>query len=250
MNGTIESSAVGRIVVPPDVPRGFDIFYTTADFEGPLDALAALVRERSGAKLATCNQVHGTAVHRAGSAGECDALWSAEPQTALGIKVADCLPVTIVDPVHGVMANIHSGWRGAVQRITAVTLDTLERESPFAARDAIAWLGPTIRACCFEVGEEVVEQFHSAYETAPDFIDRSRTKAHVDVVGLTTDLLKRRGIGRVVDVGICTKCGRGVAESRGGETSRPRNPATSQPLFHSFRREPKRGGRNLAIVAR
>src|SRR5207302_117241 len=91
--------------------------------------------------------------------------------------------------------------------ITASTLDTIARETPFAAHTARAFLGPTIRACCFEVGEEVIAQFRDAYANADDFIDRSRAKAHIDVVGLTRALLEQRGITRVIDAGACTRCG-------------------------------------------
>lgn len=250
----IVTTDIGRIVIPPEVPEGYALFYTTADFEGHLtgDGTAALlhvIRERFGieATLATCNQVHGVSVVRGaeGECDDCDALFSDEPRRALAIKVADCLPVTLIDPAHGVIANIHSGWRGSVQRITAATLDALARETSFNTVTARAWLGPSIRVCCFEVGEEVVDQFRSAYANAGAFIDRTLgPKPHIDTVGLTRELLLARGIGEVVDLGVCTRCDGGVARLRGdGERF-------GRPRFHSFRREPKRGGRNLAVVAR
>src|SRR4051794_22312316 len=101
----IEQTDIGRIVVPPSMPGGFGLFYTTVDFDGRLNGDAAsrlmrIVLERFGveATLATCTQVHGRNVVRARMSGECDScdgLWSSDPGTALGIKVADCLPVTI-----------------------------------------------------------------------------------------------------------------------------------------------------------
>jgi YfiH family protein len=243
MNAILEPSPLGRILVPEQVPPGYALFYTTSDFDGHLkgDAaaqLTALIHERFGveAALSTCTQVHGARVARGeGEAAwqecdSCDALYSDRPRRALAIKVADCLPVTLIDAAHGVMANIHSGWRGSVQRITAVTLDTLARETAFAPADARAWLGPSIRVCCFEVGEEVVEQFRASYADADAFIDRGRgPKPHINTAGLTRALLKEHGVTDVVDTALCTRCG--------GD-------------FHSYRREPKRGGRNLAVVAR
>src|SRR5260370_17623159 len=93
----------------------------------------------------------------------CDALWRNEQHVALGIKVADCLPVAMIDPIHDVMANIHSGWRGAVQRITAATIDEIEQSSLFEPAEAFPFLGPSILACCFDVGQEVASHFHSPY---------------------------------------------------------------------------------------
>jgi len=236
----IEQSEIGRIVVPPSLPDGFGLFYTTIDFDGRLNddeaaRLMRIVRDRFGirAALATCTQVHGRSVVRANSettwreCDSCDGLWSSDRGTALGIKVADCLPVTIADMERSVIANVHSGWRGAVQKITAEAIDAIGG----VTADAQAWLGPSIRVCCFEVGEEVVDQFRDSYAAAERFVDRGRAKAHIDLPGLTSALLIERGLkpGNVHDSGLCTRC--------------------DGSIFHSYRRGLERGGRNLAIAA-
>lgn len=254
----VEKTALGRIVVPPNLPPKVALFYTTRDFDGALDAqrarlIASVLQDRFqiDAVLATCTQVHGAKTIRvsrgSSNAGHqdgqdslsptwrdcdtCDALWTGDQGVALGIKVADCLPVTFVEPGRGLIANIHSGWRGAVQRITEATIESLEEESRFIAREAFAWLGPSIRACCFEVGEEVVEQFRAAYPVAERFVDRSRAKSRIDLAAITIEVLRERGFSadRIFDSGLCTRC-----------------PGS---LFHSFRRDGQPGGRNLAIVA-
>jgi YfiH family protein len=215
---SVEKSPLGRIIVAPHVPDGYSLFYTTADFHGRIEpALTRMIQ----ATLFTCHQVHGKTVTRVGpgDAAECDAcdaLWTDKPATALAIKVADCLPVTLIDPERRVMANIHSGWRGAVQRIVDQTIDAIG-----ATPSTIAWLGPAIRTCCFEVGEEVAAQF-------PAFaVDRTRgPKPHVDIAAFTIESLQARGISQIYDSGLCTRC---------------------TDLFHSYRRE-KGSGRNLAVV--
>jgi YfiH family protein len=234
----IESSPLGRIAVPPFVPETFAVFCTTLDFDGRItndvaNTMSDAVRERFGieATLNTCNQIHGARIAHANSVDRwrecdsCDALWSDVTHVALGIKVADCLPVTMVDSTHSVIANAHSGWRGAVQRITAETVDAVTRQSAFDAASAYAYLGPSIRVCCFEVGEEVAARFDARY------VDRSHAKPHVDLVAFTTGILLARGFGpdRISDSGLCTRCDGSV--------------------FHSFRRDGKGGGRNLAVVA-
>lgn len=225
-----------KTIVPQNVPRGFALFYTTSDFRGHLnDAIARelmdVIEREFGvtASLTTCNQVHGVNLAKAQRApwsecDSCDALYSQAPHTALGIKVADCLPVTIIDPAHSVIANIHSGWRGAAQNITSQTIDTLERETAFDAAQSRAWLGPSIRVCCFEVGEEVASQFDER------FVDRSHAKPHVDIPAFTNDILIARGFAAdaITDTQLCTRC--------------------EGSIFHSYRRGAN-GGRNLAIVA-
>jgi copper oxidase (laccase) domain-containing protein len=128
----------------------------------------------------------------------------------------------------GVIANVHSGWRGAVQKIAAEAVDAIGGVSETAR----AWLGPSIRVCCFEVGEEVVDQFRDSYADAELFVDRGGVKPHIDLPRLTAALLTARGIApqNIHDSGLCTRC--------------------DGSIFHSYRRAAGRGGRNLAIAAR
>jgi len=222
---TVEQSPFGRIVVATNAA----LFYTTRDFDGRLNEsvaarLTAFIRECFGidASLNTCVQVHGVAVGTASTVkrwqecDSCDALWSDRRGVALGIKVADCLPVSMLDQGNHIAANIHSGWRGAAQNIVGRTLDLI------GAPNAEAWLGPSIRICCFEVGEEVAEQFDAR------FVDRSKKKPHVDLVAYTIDILRKRGIDRIHDSQLCTRC--------------------EGSIFHSYRRDGS-GGRNLALIA-
>jgi hypothetical protein len=224
-----ETSPIGRIIVPPDLPSGFGLFCTTRDYPGFIvpEELTSLVESRFSlpTSLTTCVQIHSANVERA-SAGEswrecdsCDALWSSERGVSLGIKVADCLPVSLVDPENGVIANIHSGWRGAVQQITTAALDA----APLDPASTHAFLGPSIRSCCFEVGDEVASQFEER------FVDRSRAKAHVDLVAFTSDILRSRGITQISDSELCTRCERSI--------------------FHSYRRDGAGKGRNLVVVS-
>jgi YfiH family protein len=232
------TETLGRIAVPDFLPDHYALFCTTRDFTGRLtsgvpETIVQTIRDRFGveATLTTCTQIHSATVTRANAGKQwrecdsCDALWSDETHVALGIKVADCLPVAMVDPSHSVIADVHSGWRGAVQGITRATIDTIARETAFDARSAYAYLGPSIRVCCFEVGEEVAAQFDERY------LDRSRPKAHVDLAKFTIDILRERGFAdeRISDSGLCTRC--------------------EGSIFHSYRRDGANGGRNLTIVA-
>jgi YfiH family protein len=225
----VEDSPLGRIVVPPDLPPRFAVMSTTRDYPGRIVAgdLTRFVHGRFGLEtsLTTCLQIHSATVVRAGQeeswreCDSCDALWSPEKGVTLGIKVADCLPVSLLDVEHGVIANVHSGWRGAVQRIVEATLDA----APLAPSSTRAYLGPSIRVCCFEVGEEVATQFD------PRFIDRTKKKPHVDLVAFTIDVLRARGMTQISDSELCTRC--------------------DGSIFHSYRRDGAGKGRNLVLVS-
>lgn len=242
---SIEDSPLGRILVAPAVPPGFALFYTTIDFPGFLangeaQRVIDVLHSRFGidASLSTCRQVHGvTVVASERSDGwcephDCDALWTEKRRVALGIKVADCLPVTIIDPSNAIIANIHSGWRGAAADVVGETVAELRRVSSFSAAGALAYLGPSIRSCCFEVGEEVVGQIRERHDPVERWVDRSRgVRPHLDLAALTRARLEERGFSgdAIFDSGICTRC--------------------EGSIFHSFRRDRARSGRNLAVVA-
>ncbi|MEO8216132.1 MAG: peptidoglycan editing factor PgeF [Acidobacteriota bacterium] len=240
----LEPSPLGAILVPPLLPASGFLFYTTAAFDGfltaqSIDRIQSFIRERFGVPsvLSTCEQVHGVNTFQVPAAEvwreypQCDALFTASKAVALGIKVADCLPVTLADPVHSVLANIHSGWRGSLRGIVPRTMEAMRAGTGFTAAGAIAWLGPSIRVCCFEVGEEVIEQFAAVHPGAERFTNRSvGLKPHFDLPAFTRSLLTAGGFAEdnIHDSGICTRC----------------EPAT----FHSYRRLGRSGGRNLAIA--
>ena len=225
----VEDSPLGRIVVPPLLPPGFAVFATSRDYPGKIVAseITRFIHGRFGLEtsLTTCLQIHSATVVRAAresswrECDSCDALWSSEKGVTLGIKVADCLPVSLIDATNGVIANVHSGWRGAVQRITAAALDA----APLDASTTSAFLGPSIRACCFEVGEEVATQFDER------FVDRTHAKPHVDLIAFTIEILRTRGITNITDSELCTRC--------------------DDSIFHSYRREGAGKGRNLVMVS-
>jgi YfiH family protein len=247
MTWRIEGTAIGRIVVPPNLPDDVTVLCTSSDFEGRLndrtvDSLSSLLRERFAFRgaIASCGQVHGAAVAAVRRADgpwqetpSCDALVSTDDSTALAIKIADCLPIAVYDAASGHLANIHSGWRGAAARVVPEALETLRKLHGSRAESLRAWLGPSIRVCCFEVGEEVVDAIETAYGETSPFVDRSRgRKPHVDLPALTARILRDAGVdpASIDDSGLCTRC--------------------EGSIFHSFRRDGERSGRNLMVIGK
>jgi hypothetical protein len=98
-----------------------------------------------------------------------DGLITAAPGILLTMRIADCLPVLLVDPQRRVVAAVHAGWRGALARVIEKAVGDMRRAFGSDPSDLIAALGPSIRACCYEVGEEVVEAFHATFADADRF---------------------------------------------------------------------------------
>ena len=92
-----------------------------------------------------------------------DGLLTREPGVTLATFYADCVPLYFVDPVRRAIALTHSGWRGTVQRIGKVTVETMAREFGSRPEDLVAAIGPSICQDCYEVGEEVAEAFYREF---------------------------------------------------------------------------------------
>ena len=135
------------------------------------------------ARIVTPRQVHGDEVRlvRASDAGmgasrydesvpACDALMTAESGLPLLLCFADCVPLLFFDPVRRVIAAAHAGWKGTVAEIGRKTVQRMGEAFGSRPQDILAGIGPSIGACCFEVGEEVAAAFHAAFPEAPGLL--------------------------------------------------------------------------------
>jgi YfiH family protein len=95
-----------------------------------------------------------------------DGLITSTPGLLLGIQTADCLPIILVDSKRHAVGVFHAGWRGTVKRIVEKGVGEMRRHFGSRSRDLKAAIGPSIHGCCYEVGEEVREQFESQFAYA------------------------------------------------------------------------------------
>lgn len=172
-------------------------------------------------------QVHGThvaCVNRPGVKDATDGLVTDQPGLGLGILVADCAAILMVDPVYKVVAAVHAGWRGAVGGIIPEAVRQMEDIG--AEPDLLhVYLSPCISLPSFEVGEEVAARFPDRH------VDRSREKPHVDLGGFLIDELIKMGVAResIVRDETCT--------------------LSHDHSLHSFRRDGPKSGRMMAVIA-
>ncbi|MBO4432036.1 MAG: peptidoglycan editing factor PgeF [Clostridia bacterium] len=91
-----------------------------------------------------------------------DGLITDTPGVALVTQFADCVPLLFYDPVARVIANSHSGWRGTVQKIGAVTVRKMVNGFGSRPENIIAAIGPAICKDCYEVDTRVFLAFKEA----------------------------------------------------------------------------------------
>ena len=133
--------------------------------------------------LVSLRQIHSDLIHVVRSVEPClltgDGLVTNVPGVALAIMTADCLPVLLVDRKNKAVGAFHAGWRGTAKRIAEKGLGIMRHEFGTRPQDVLAVIGPGIQACCYEVGEELREQFQSQFAYADELFHEVK---HSDIV--------------------------------------------------------------------
>lgn len=93
-----------------------------------------------------------------------DGLVTDVPGLCLSTFYADCVPLYFVDPVKKAIGLSHSGWRGTVGKIGAVTVQKMREEYGSKPEDIIAAIGPSICQDCYEVSEDVIVEFQNNFD--------------------------------------------------------------------------------------
>ena len=147
----IRHGFIGRI-------PGLDVKVERETALARLDEFHVAARERAGLAhrvFITADQVHGNEVavvdaQSTGPIASADGLITADPRVCLGVHVADCGPVFLVDPSLRVIALLHSGRRGTELGIAAVAIEKMQREFGCEPAHLVVQLGPCIRPPLYE----------------------------------------------------------------------------------------------------
>src|SRR5271157_3345450 len=97
-----------------------------------------------------------------------DGMITDEPGMLLAIQTADCIPVLVADRKERAVAGFHAGWRGTLKRIVENGVGRMRLAFGSRPEDLVAAIGPGIGACCYSVGDEVLEEFESQFTYAAE----------------------------------------------------------------------------------
>ena len=124
---------------------------------------------------------------------------------------ADCVPLYFVDPVHHAIGLSHSGWRGTVAKIGAVTIRKMQETYGTDPADVYAAIGPSICQECYEVSEDVILEFQKSF--APEhweklFYKKENGKYQLNLWEANKIIFTEAGITEkhISMPGICTCC--------------------------------------------
>ena len=166
-----------------------------------------------------------------------DALITDKQNKILSLVFADCTPICVFDKNKQIIANIHSGWQGTLQKISLETVNKMISAFKCEPKDLYVFIGPTIRKCHFEVDEDIKEKFEKEYNNIcknEEYITKSKTegKYYIDTVYLNKKIFDYIGIPKknIIDSNICTVC--------------------NSNLIHSYRAEKEKALRCTSLICK
>jgi len=137
------------------------------------------------------------------------------------ITTADCMPIMLYDPVKNVYANIHSGWKGVINKISLKATKYLLSKYDSNPEDIICCIGPNILKDHFIVGEDVKNIYE---KTFPDYeieqLEDSEEYGHqyrIDNNYIVKKYLSEIGICNIEECNLCTVCNKDKFHSCRGD---------------------------------
>ena len=194
---------------PENVRRNYErIAYAIGSFPGNLVVSA---------------QVHGTEILRVGVLDRgkgvvfpremeaIDGLITDRSQVGLVTIHADCVPLFFLDPRRKAIGLAHAGWRGTVGKIGAKMIRRMQEDFGSDPADLLTAIGPSIGPCCFEVGEDVAQQFESVFmDQRAELIRpaKSSGKFYVDLWEANRQTMLSEGVlpEHITVTDLCTAC--------------------------------------------
>jgi len=126
---------------------------------------------------------------------ETDALVTNQPEICLCVQTADCVPILLFDPVKNVVAAVHAGWRGTVNKIVEVTIKKMVTEYHSSPKNILVAIGPSISPEIYEVGDEVVKAVRNSIPNSETTLYKnSNGKFHFNLWEANRQLLLSIGI--------------------------------------------------------
>ncbi|MCM1119080.1 MAG: peptidoglycan editing factor PgeF [bacterium] len=157
-----------------------------------------------------------------------DGLVTDDSNLCLVCFTADCVPLYFVDVENGAIGLAHSGWRGTAAGMGRCMTERMRQEFGTEPEQLTVAIGPSICQDCYEVSEEVAEQFCQLEKSIPcsgrlleemtgqglyprgQLLLRGRTEGKYQLDLWLANLLVLRGAGiplsRIQVTDVCTCC--------------------------------------------
>lgn len=179
-------------------------------FDAEMDAFVCSDQTHTTNVRLVTEKDRGKGVTRQRDYSDVDGLVTDVPGLILSTFYADCVPLLFFDPIHRAIGCSHSGWRGTAGEMGRVTVEAMEKYFGSRPEDILAAVGPSICRDCYEVGEEVAEEFENLFsgESGEVLIEKGNGKYLLDLWKANEKVLLSAGIRKehLAVTDICTCC--------------------------------------------
>ena len=128
-----------------------------------------------------------------------DALITNQPGICTCVQTADCVPILLFDPVKRVIAAVHAGWRGTVNRIVGKTIQCMQQQFGSEPKNMLAAIGPSISSEYYEVGADVISLIQKSFPDSPELLRSAEdeNKACLDLWEANRVIMKEAGLSQI-----------------------------------------------------
>lgn len=133
-------------------------------------------------------QVHGTEIVNLDTLAKfppsfsisADAVITSKTEVFIGVRTADCVPILIATKNNKYIGAVHAGWKGSLNKILEKTLKTLINLG-ISKEDLLIAIGPHIKACCYQIRNDVFEVLIKNFTNYEEFIIKNKNSLHLDL---------------------------------------------------------------------
>jgi len=140
---------------------------------------------------------------------EADGIYTNKSNLPIGVLTADCVPIVLFN--QNEIAVVHAGWRGAVSGIVENSIKLFDKKVESA------FIGASIKNCCFEIQDDFVENLKNLNKFEKEFFSTKNGNKFFNLQGFIKNILKKYGIMDIYDISLCTKCDNNLFSYRKGD---------------------------------
>ena len=148
-----------------------------------------------------------------------DGILTNKKNIILSTTNADCILLLFFDPIKKVIANVHSGWKGTLQKISVEAVLKMQKEYECNPKDIICCICPSIRKCHFEVHQDVKDPYYDQFKNLKGIekiiLPIGEDKWTIDTVEINKIILQEVGLKKenIIDSEICSVCNSDLVHS-------------------------------------
>jgi hypothetical protein len=118
------------------------------------------------------------------------------PGICLVTLAADCVPILFFDPIKKAVGVAHAGWKGTVIKTPEAVVSAMVLEYGSNPKDIVVGIGPSAGPCCYEVGQNVIEEVYANFKNGDEVLKATNNKGK-----MLFDLWKANRIS-LIEIGI------------------------------------------------